>query len=123
MEFYSGSTLVGSFDLYALVNALNSPTLNGQNGVTYPTSDYYGNPVDGTNTGEPYAYLHIFAPSGSSFDRVVISEDGGGFEFDNVTVASTVQSVNTSLVHVSGPTTVTKGASTKPSLSNTGSSL
>jgi hypothetical protein len=52
-----------------------------------------------------------------------ISEDGGGFEFDNVTVASTVQSVNTSLVHVSGPTTVTKGASTKPSLSNTGSSL
>lgn len=104
IDFYNGDTLVGSFSFTALVDALNHPTLNGVEGATYDTADYYGNPVDGSNSGEPYAYLHVLAPSGASFDKVVLSEPGGGgFEFDNVTVATETQEVGEGLVQLSGP--------------------
>ncbi len=126
LQFYSGDTLVSTFTFYSLVDALSHPTLNGVSGATYATSDYFGNPVDRTNTGEPYAYLHVFAPAGETFDKVVFSETGGGFEFDNVTVASTTQHATDSLVNLAGPgessSTPAPEATVDPTLATTGMS-
>lgn len=54
------------------------------------SSSYYGNPntaYQGKNTGEPYAFLNFYAKPGTSFDKVVFSQSGGGgYESDNHTV-------------------------------------
>ncbi|HLP22846.1 MAG TPA: hypothetical protein VK139_02250 [Microbacteriaceae bacterium] len=124
LDFYSGSTLVGTFSFQTLVDALQNPTLNGQSGVTYNTSDYYGNPVDGQDVFEPFAYLHVFAAEGSTFDKVVFTElpGTGAFEFDNVTVANGVQTIQNTLVSLAPPPTSTPTpAPAAPALATTGS--
>jgi hypothetical protein len=120
LEFYSDDTLISTFTFYSLVDALASPTMNGESGVEYSTADYYGNPVDGSNDGEPYAYLHAFAPVGQTFNKVVFSETGGGFEFDNVTVASSPPTADNSLVILVGPGATPSEAPGDPSLAHTG---
>jgi len=119
LDFFSDDTLISTFTFYSLVDALSNPTMNAD-GVTYNTADYYGNPVDGSNGGEPYAYLHVFAPEGQTFNKVVFSENGGGFEFDNVTVASTSQDASDSLVILAGPGAPSTDAATDPTLASTG---
>jgi hypothetical protein len=56
-------------------------------------SGYFGNPNNGQNKGEPYAFLSFYAdPSnpGLTFDRIVFSSAnrGSGFEMDNQTLAT-----------------------------------
>lgn len=76
MQFYSGASLVADFSTQVLLNVL-------------PTT-YSGNPNPsflGQNSGERYAFLNIYSNSGTTFDRIVFSNDGSsGFESDNHTV-------------------------------------
>ncbi|WP_374649678.1 PEPxxWA-CTERM sorting domain-containing protein [Rhizorhabdus sp.] len=54
-------------------------------------SGYYGNPSGGGNAGELYAFFNF--ASDSAFNRVqLIQNGGGGFEFDDLTVGTSVVS-------------------------------
>jgi hypothetical protein len=89
VRLYSGDTLLADFSFETLMSALEAVSMTTQDGGTITSVDYYGNPVTGQQAGEPYAYVHISASTGVTFDRVVISEDAGSpgmFEFDNMTV-------------------------------------
>lgn len=101
LNFYSDDQLVGSFSCDTIISALTSQTLSSGGGTQYTVQDYYGNPRDGSNSGEPYAYLHVFASAGKTFNKVVFS--GDGFEFDNVTVAKGENDTGINLVHIDGP--------------------
>lgn len=118
IDFYDDDQLLGSFSCATLVNALNGQAVSSTNGESRPTSDYFGNPVAGNDVSEPYAYLHIFAGEGRTFNKVVIS--GAGFEFDNVVVAKGTNTAIQTLVHLDGPIQ----ASEEPTedLANTGAS-
>lgn len=80
LDFYSGSTLVQSFNTADVINFLQ----------TQPnTAAYYGNPnsnFQGLNGSEPYAFLNFYANSGITFDKIVFTETQ--FESDNHTVAA-----------------------------------
>lgn len=72
LQFYSGSTMVGSFVVGDL--------------IPYLAAGYYGNPNGNMagNTGEPYAYVNFTGVAGTTFDKIVLTESaGGGFESDN----------------------------------------
>jgi hypothetical protein len=75
LQFYSGSTLMAQFTTASLLAAL--------------PSSYYGNPSGpfaGQNSNEPYAFINFFADSGTTWDKVVFSNNGSsGFESDNYT--------------------------------------
>ncbi|MCX6485903.1 MAG: hypothetical protein NTX78_04615 [Rhodoluna sp.] len=101
INFYSDDELLGSFSCATLVTALNSQAVSSTDGESHTTADYFGSPVSGNNSGEPYAYLHIFAAEGKTFNKVVLSE--AGFEFDNVVVARGANTALTTLVHLDGP--------------------
>ncbi len=106
LQFYSGDTLVGTFSFESLMTALQSQTLqsDGNSGPTYATQDYFGNPASGADGGEPFAYLHVFASAGKTFDKVVVTQtNGGGFEFDNVMVSFAQTASAGTLVHIAGP--------------------
>ena len=79
LQFYSKGTLLLDF----------TPTLMRTYIAQLPTaSSYYGNPENGQDTGEPFAFVNFFA-SGGTFDTVVFTNNssGSGFESDNDTVA------------------------------------
>ncbi len=89
VRLYSGETLLADFSFETLMAALDGAELATIGGGAYATEDYFGNPVNGEQAHEPYAYVHIFASEGVTFDRVVMSEDAGSpgvFEFDNMAV-------------------------------------
>lgn len=103
VTLYSGDTLLADFSFESLMDALNATGLTTIGGGAYTSADYYGNPVNGAQVHEPYAYVHIFASSGVRFDRVVISEDAGSpgeFEFDNMTVAFDADETFTNVVEL-----------------------
>jgi len=91
VQLFSGDTMIADFSFSSLVAALEAVTLESADGLTsYTAADYFGNPVNGLQESEPYAYVHIFTSEGVTFDAVVISEDAssvGQFEFDNMTVS------------------------------------
>lgn len=70
-QFYSGATLLGSFNSAAALGALSNA--------------YLGNPNGGGNTSEKYAYLNFIGTNGTTFDKIVFSQTTtiGGFESDN----------------------------------------
>ena len=84
VDFYSGSTLKGSFTTSSL---LSSPLLSGN-------AAYKGNPNAaflGQNSGEVYVFINFYAATtADKFDKIVFSETGGGFEVDNHTVRETI---------------------------------
>lgn len=89
VRVYSGDTLLANLSFSSLMDALEGAELDASDGTTHITADYFGNPVSGLQGHEPYAYVHIFASEGVTFDRIVMSEDAGSpgyFEFDNMTV-------------------------------------
>lgn len=99
VRFFSGGEEVASMTTAGLINKLSSPTLTAKDGsTTYTSSDYYGNPVNGGASEEPFVYLNVYAVGGTSFDRVELS--GGGFEFDNITVSALETEPAASLVDV-----------------------
>ncbi len=80
LSFYNGSTLLYSFTpaaFSALVGACPS------------ASGFCGNPNNGANPGQQYAFLNFFDSDGS-FNKITFTEDPaiGGFESDNHTVAN-----------------------------------
>lgn len=75
LNFYNGSTLVGSFSTQSLMDKL--------------PSGYYGNPnpaFSGQDRGEPFGFVNFFALPGTQFTSVVLSDTASsGFESDNWT--------------------------------------
>lgn len=106
LQFYSEGTLQDTFEFDRLMDLLDSGSLNGISGTDYSAGEYFGSPVNYLYTAEPFAYLHAFAPSQATFDevRLVHESSCGGFEFDNVAVASDVQTedVDSRLVPLQG---------------------
>ena len=82
LKFYSGSTLVASFDTLWLESQIPVP-------ATKP-GGYYGNPTkdfSGQDAGEPFAFINFFASAGVTFDNIELIDDAGsGFESDNWTI-------------------------------------
>ncbi|MFO0891915.1 MAG: hypothetical protein U0790_22615 [Isosphaeraceae bacterium] len=79
LDFYDNATLIQSFRTADVIAALGR----------FPNrSDYYGNPNNGENRSEPYAYLNFFARDGTVFDAIVFRNDNQatGFESDNHSV-------------------------------------
>lgn len=74
LDFYSGNVLLTTFSTQPLFITL--------------TSGYFGNPNNGQNTGEPYAYLNFTGINGTSWDRIVFRNQstGTGFESDSHSV-------------------------------------
>lgn len=58
------------------------------NGNTVSARDHSPSHTTTIDCYEAYAYLHLVAQPGVTFNRVVISAPGNGFEFDNVVVSS-----------------------------------
>ena len=58
--------------------------------TTYAKSNYFGHPYAPSTmaSGEPFIYIHIFTQNSIKFNKIVISADGNGFEFDNLTVGN-----------------------------------
>jgi hypothetical protein len=71
LDFYLGATLVGTF------------TTSTALGVLPPA--YNGNPNNGGDPTEAFAYLNFFGTGGTTFDRVVftVTDPCCGFESDN----------------------------------------
>src|SRR5262249_41586687 len=74
MYFYSGSTLIGSFDSASAMNALTDPA-------------YFNNPNPGKelNGTQKYAYLNFVGTNATTFDKILfLNKDAeSGFEADN----------------------------------------
>lgn len=117
VDFYNGSTLVSTYSSDDLMTMLGSTIPNpypGSNtivsigGDSYKKGHYFGNPRGFTSTSpsatssvEPnyvFAYLNLFITGTGSFNKVVFA--GPGFEFDNITTATTEKSPATSLVFI-----------------------
>jgi outer membrane autotransporter protein len=82
ISFYSGNTLVETFSTSEIINFIDT---QGKN------SGYNGNPNNGKANGQPFAFLNFYAdPSnpGVTFDRIVFSNEGSGFQADNDTIAT-----------------------------------
>jgi hypothetical protein len=79
LQFYKGDTLIYSFTP-ALFSSLVGACPNASNA-------FCGNPNNGNDTGEQFAYLNFFDTTGY-FDRIVFTETStiAGFESDNHTV-------------------------------------
>ena len=76
VRLFSGDKLLADFSFDTLIDALDATNFQSADGLTtYTVADYYGNPVNGQQTHEPYAYVHIFTSEGVTFDSVEISED------------------------------------------------
>ncbi len=74
LTFYSGNTLVAQFTTASLLTRLAS------------SPDYYGNPRTNQNGSEAYAFINFFGVTGTTWDRIVMSNQGSsGFESDNWT--------------------------------------
>jgi hypothetical protein len=74
VELYNNATLLGSYALQALLQA--SPGYS---------STYLGNPFNGGDTSENFAFFNF--TSDTAFNKVrLVQNSGGGFEFDNLTI-------------------------------------
>lgn len=74
IELLNGTTSLGSFNLVNTIGALSS--------------DYFGNPNNGQDGGEKFAFVNFL--STTPFDTIEFHQTGGGFEFDNLTVGGAV---------------------------------
>ena len=73
IAFYSGGSLLATFNPTTALGALSS--------------DYLGNP-NGGDGGEKFAYLNIFGNNGTTIDKIVFNNQstGSGFEADNFSI-------------------------------------
>lgn len=78
LQFYRGSNLLRSFNSAEVFSGLSQA--------------YFGNPNNGLNNVERFAYINFFAVKGSSFDRIVFNNPGfvTGFETDNHSILAPV---------------------------------
>jgi hypothetical protein len=73
LQFYNRDALVAEFTTASLLAPL--------------PKDYYGNPINTSwNRGEPYAFINFYGDADTSWDRIVLRNNGSsGFESDNYT--------------------------------------
>ena len=112
IQLYDNGLLVFSLDTAELVTLLNNGvgTIQAINGAFYNTANYFGQPVSGSNSTEPYAYLHFIADSGSKFDEVRLTETGGSiFENDNHSIRDIAPEIPGTLVSVPEPSSALLG--------------
>jgi hypothetical protein len=75
LRFYSGSTLLATYTTDSVFTGI--------------PGSYFGNPNNGGDAGEPFAYLNFNGSLGTTFTSVVFSNSGStgtGFESDNWSV-------------------------------------
>jgi hypothetical protein len=75
LRFYSGSTLLATYTTASVFTGI--------------PGSYFGNPNNGGDAGEPFAYLNFNGSLGTTFTSVVFSNSdstGTGFESDNWSV-------------------------------------
>lgn len=80
LDFYNGSSLVFSFTPQQFISAVGS----------CPKSSYCGNPNNGADTAEQFAFINFYDLTGS-FNRITFSElssASGNFESDNHTIGN-----------------------------------
>jgi outer membrane autotransporter protein len=99
LKFYSGNTLLSTFTTSDVINFINSSSNKSQ---------YFGNPNNGKDSGEPFAFINFFASPTDpnlTFNRVVFSNQSSssGFEQDNDTIAGSYISLSGTAI----PTTPT----------------
>jgi uncharacterized repeat protein (TIGR02543 family) len=95
----SGSTLIASFstnDLMSIIptSTSNDPMVTAIGGAQYDIDHYEAGHKDGWDgwrnpprwSEQPYAYIHIVAPQGITFDSVELTS--AQFEFDNLAIAN-----------------------------------
>lgn len=111
-EVKNNGTTIFSFNTAALISMLPR-TAEGRitaiNGQQYKTMDYYGQPGTSHNGTEPYAYIHIIATEGTTFDQIVLSEapNTAIFENDNHSIRTTAPELPETLVYIpTNPTTL-----------------
>ena len=77
IDFLSGGKIVASFSPATALSSLGS--------------NYFGNPNDGSDSSEKFAYLNVYGTDGSTFDQVRFSNAtaGSGFESDNWSIRTT----------------------------------
>jgi hypothetical protein len=92
LQIFSGSNLLATYDVNSLLAGL--------------PSEFFGNPNTGENDIEPYAYLNFFGTDGTTFDRIVFNQTGGGgFETDNHSVSTDEQEITGTFVNRIDPVT------------------
>jgi PEP-CTERM motif len=77
LQLYSGNTLLASYSTADVFTGLSS--------------SYYGNPNNGSDAGEPFAYVNFNATGGTTITSVVFSNNGTtatGFEADNLSIST-----------------------------------
>jgi len=88
ITLYSNGTEFARFSTQDILNLLSQSQVTAINGTTYNSSAYLGNPNNGEDSGEPFAYVDIVT-NGVTFNTVVLDNSGTtgtGFESDNDTV-------------------------------------
>lgn len=124
VEFYSDTTLIGTFATDNLTATLGSvpasyststDSITATNGSHYLKKYYFGSPAGYATTtptsaqannvlgNEPFAFIHIFAQNNQSFNKLIIK--GNGFEFDNLTTSTQSVPIRTSLHKLQDATT------------------
>jgi len=107
-QIQSGGVTLLTFNTAELIKLLPNTSggrITAIDGHVYNTQDYYGQPVSGSNSSEPYGYIHIVASEGTTFDKIVLSQSSGGtavFESDNHSIRIDAPAIPGSLVNVSG---------------------
>ena len=114
VKFYNGNELLITLTTQTIMSQFGSApspwpganSFTALDGSVYNKGWYFGNPRGYASTSpssastitntEPFVYLHLFAGGNLTFNKVVLS--GGGFEFDNLAVATNTQTVNQRLV-------------------------
>jgi hypothetical protein len=79
ITFYSGTNAISTFNDASAFS------------FTTPGDAYYGNPNNGGDPGEPFAYLNFNGTDGTTFTSVVFSNNGTtgtGFEADNFSIGN-----------------------------------
>lgn len=87
IQLYSAGSFLGQITRNDIVGFLpGNNTVTSLGGSSHSTSSYYGNPNNGSNPLEAYAYIHFVTTGGVTFDRIVFSNGSlqTGFETDNV---------------------------------------
>lgn len=114
IQFYNGTELLITLTTQTIISQFGASPAPWPGNSSFTAIDtslynkgwYFGNPRGYSSTtptsassitaNEPFVYLHLFANGNLSFNKIVLS--GSGFEFDNLAVATTPQTVNPRLV-------------------------
>ena len=91
LTFYYNNTLITRLTTADIVDILGGTSghVTAINGVTYNSSQYYGNPNNSRDASEPFAYVNVIATN-TGFNKIVFDnsgQTGSGFESDNHSVA------------------------------------